>query len=648
MTLPGRYSIAMLASLLLFADSARAYNSEEHKLIADWGASLVQLPPSVTLPFPTRFQDTTLAARRAGYQDAKNRAVGFITNNPNQYDKTEKGPQDNSYYNGYAQLEGNKDLYIPDDAHLRGRTLIVGGVTNTGLSTFTFGELVAIYGDYRRTVYCDAGGCYLTDANTPTLAFEQGVDCYVPVVDCGWRPGPVSMTTYLRNIGSGLWPPYGSCGNATGNTDPTDVTYSEAGWWGDEMLRIAQSNDWHFSSAAVAWYVGMHRLALRYVDRARSDPSSWNQALHYEAHALHSLTDLFAFGHVVTNRDRTSYATIDENGLRAARAYRWMENVIRVGGGSRSSTGKIDLDSSLPAIIDSAGVRRDFLASYTPKLWVLYARQEKDFHDAYNHSGATVRNLKGDTLTIWGDSDLPKASLATVGIMADAVRASLQSLFDAFVRLEAGASVDDIGKSGDAYFAALKSIPVFVESNPSYTYQRPVECNLPGETDKTGHNFDGRWTRYAAFVDQVTGAGVVPANAGQCLVAYEDGEQEIPAPSSGSACTTFPNVSSPPPPPPPPPPPTLALAQSRPNPSTRTGSVVIEYSLAQAEDVRLELFDAHGAPVVVLDEGARAAGPHVVTWDGVDANGHRARPGVYHYRLRVGSQEATRQLVWLR
>src|SRR5207244_2300265 len=116
---------------------------------------------------------------------------------------------------------------------------------------------------------------------------------------CGFRPAPVVASDYLAGIGSGLWPPFGSLGDVTSNTADTEQDTFEAGWWGDEMMRIAAINDWHFSSAALAWYIGMHRMALKYVALAVHDPVYWNHALHYEANALHSLTDLFAFGHVV-------------------------------------------------------------------------------------------------------------------------------------------------------------------------------------------------------------------------------------------------------------------------------------------------------------------------------------------------------------
>ena len=279
--------------------------------------------------------------------------------------------------------------------------------------TFTFGDLMSIYGDYRRTPYCDdTGACFLTHATTNTVTFNQGWDCYgalwagrpdgsdgFPLFsDCGWRPDPITTSNYLRRIAAGLWPPYGAAGNTFANTALEEDDYFEAGWWGDEMMRIAVSNDWHFSDAAVAWYVGMHRLALHYVNLARTDSKYWNHALHYEANALHSLSDLFAFGHVVTNRDETSFGVMSDDGLTGRTTYLWMENVMDQGGAQRDANGRISLTSSLPASRTCTHPRNDFLPSYIAGTgWGNWARWEHTYHDDFNHSGAVVRNLRGES-----------------------------------------------------------------------------------------------------------------------------------------------------------------------------------------------------------------------------------------------------------
>ncbi len=77
--------------------------------------------------------------------------------------------------------------------------------------------------------------------------------------------------------------------------------------------------------------------------------------------------------------------------------------------------------------------------------------------------------------------------------------------------------------------------------------------------------------------------------------------------------------------------PAAALLPPRPNPfnpSTR-----ISFTLTSAGDVRLELFDARGRRVRLLDAGPRTAGEHVVSWNGTDDAGRRLAAGAYLVRL---------------
>jgi len=502
------------------------YNSEEHKLLADRGAAAAD-ERTASLPYPTRYHGYTAAEYVAGYRAAKQLAVGFQTNNPADYSEQTKKVQDNSYWTGFAQRAGNLELHIPALAQAPARTLVVTGWDGTGDATFTFGELVSLYGDYRRTVHCVAGRCYLTNSDAPkyriqagtrpagTIHFEYGTDCFVPVVNCGWRPDPVPTRTYLRAIGSGLWPPYGTLGNTTSNTAWPEEAL-DAGWWGDEMLRIANVNDWHFASAAVAWYIGMHRLALHYAILARTDNTYWNHALHYEASALHSLTDLFAFGHVVTSRDRTSRAMMAAEGLLGNPAYLWMENVIDVGGGRRDGDGAVALTTSLPAIQDRSSPRNDFMPSYRGTIALANrALSEKNYHDQYNGSGATVMNLRRQEFTIKGDGQLRTTSGATERIITETVRISLQTLFDAHA---GNGTAEQIGAAGSSFFDALLNIPVFVKTHPE-------------------GQFNGRWTRYAIAVDAFTNAAIVPVDASACLMPVVDGTSAPPAGGAGSCMT---------------------------------------------------------------------------------------------------------------
>jgi len=217
--------------------------------------------------------------------------------------------------------------------------------------------------------------------------------------------------------------------------------------------------------------VGLHRLALIYAQKASGDPKYWNQALHYEANALHSLTDLFAFGHVVTNRDETSHAIIEQSALLASAPYRWMENVLRMGGGKRDANGRVSLGSKLPAIADLP----------------------------------TVRNLNGTLFVIYGDGRLRDLNPDAKAQISGAVQASLQALFDAYVSMtERKVPIEDIGKAGSAYFAALRYVPVYVESDPN-TY------------------FTGMWTRYARALKDISGSTQPIEKFEACQIPYLSG-----------------------------------------------------------------------------------------------------------------------------
>lgn len=515
--------VAVLLGITAYSSSttSAAYNSEEHKWIVDLAMARVN-QRSATFPALTGFED--FPGARVRYQNAKELAIGIRENGKAGYDSTEHDVQDNSYWNGYAQREGNFAFHIPDSAEITStRTLWVPAWDGTVDAKFTFGELVALYGDYRRTVSCapaDPSRCYLTQADSAAyhvgggrakgrIFFEYGTDCFG--FECGYEPAPRVVRTYLAFIGSGLWPPYGTAGNTFSNTAYLDE-YHDAGWWGDEMMRIANVNDWHFQQAAVAWYVGMHRMALKYALLARTDSRNWVKALHHEASALHSLTDLFAYGHVIVTRDRTSWEIMGDNGLRSKAAYAWMENVITMGGGNRDQgTGKVTVGATLLPLQTSEAPRLDVMESYHTGEG-LVAKNEHDYHDAYNAAGANVMNMKRQRFKIFGDYKMRFDGAVTHGVIQETVRASVQSLFDAY---EANTPLDQLVGNGSSAFDALLNIPVYV-------------------ADSAG-SYAGMWTSYAAAVNQLTGAGFPPDLA--CVIPLVDGRSAPPS-SRSSLCST--------------------------------------------------------------------------------------------------------------
>lgn len=97
----------------------------------------------------------------------------------------------------------------------------------------------------------------------------------------------------------------------------------------------------------------------------------------------------------------------------------------------------------------------------------------------------------------------------------------------------------------------------------------------------------------------------------------------------------------------PPAPGSARLAGNYPNPFNPATS--IRYQLATPGRVEIDIHAVDGRLVRRIDEGARAAGAHAVTWRGDTANGNRAASGVYICRLRVDGVPAdARRMVLLK
>jgi hypothetical protein len=86
---------------------------------------------------------------------------------------------------------------------------------------------------------------------------------------------------------------------------------------------------------------------------------------------------------------------------------------------------------------------------------------------------------------------------------------------------------------------------------------------------------------------------------------------------------------------------TPVLAQNYPNPVT--SSTQIEFSLPSAGHVRLQVFDALGREVRVLADQLHTAGLHRVGLDAASLT-----PGLYLYRLQIGSWSVSRTMTVLR
>lgn len=80
---------------------------------------------------------------------------------------------------------------------------------------------------------------------------------------------------------------------------------------------------------------------------------------------------------------------------------------------------------------------------------------------------------------------------------------------------------------------------------------------------------------------------------------------------------------------------TIALSQNYPNPFNP--ETTIRYELPHEGNVTLVVFDLNGRYVAQLESGLKAAGQHVIRWNGRDSAGNRVPSGVYFYRLEATS-----------
>jgi hypothetical protein len=85
----------------------------------------------------------------------------------------------------------------------------------------------------------------------------------------------------------------------------------------------------------------------------------------------------------------------------------------------------------------------------------------------------------------------------------------------------------------------------------------------------------------------------------------------------------------------------IALPQNHPNPFN--ASTTIEFTLPEAAEVRLSVYNILGQKVAVIFAGIKQAGAHSVTWDAGDVPS-----GVYFARLESGDQTRAIKMVLLR
>ena len=88
------------------------------------------------------------------------------------------------------------------------------------------------------------------------------------------------------------------------------------------------------------------------------------------------------------------------------------------------------------------------------------------------------------------------------------------------------------------------------------------------------------------------------------------------------------------------------LAPVTPNPARPHATLA--FTLAEAADVELAVYDVRGRRVATLVNGLEAAGHHQVVWDGRTEAGSLAKSGAYFVRLKTGSEVQTRKIMFVR
>ncbi|NIU00701.1 MAG: T9SS type A sorting domain-containing protein [Nitrosopumilaceae archaeon] len=86
---------------------------------------------------------------------------------------------------------------------------------------------------------------------------------------------------------------------------------------------------------------------------------------------------------------------------------------------------------------------------------------------------------------------------------------------------------------------------------------------------------------------------------------------------------------------------TVQLHQNYPNPFNP--STTIEFSIPEAMNVTLEVFNMLGERVSLLVNETMTAGAHTIQW-----NASEVPSGIYTYRLTAGNQVSNRKMILLR
>jgi len=89
-----------------------------------------------------------------------------------------------------------------------------------------------------------------------------------------------------------------------------------------------------------------------------------------------------------------------------------------------------------------------------------------------------------------------------------------------------------------------------------------------------------------------------------------------------------------------------ALSQNYPNPFNPTTR--IDYAIAEAQHVKLEVFNIQGQKVRTLVDRTVSPGSYTVEWDAASDTGNRVASGIYFYRFEAGDNIVTKKMTLLK
>jgi flagellar hook assembly protein FlgD len=89
-----------------------------------------------------------------------------------------------------------------------------------------------------------------------------------------------------------------------------------------------------------------------------------------------------------------------------------------------------------------------------------------------------------------------------------------------------------------------------------------------------------------------------------------------------------------------------ALLGNYPNPFNPTTE--ISFSLKQAADVQIDVFNIKGEKVKTLVNEHMTAAAHTVTWNGNDDEGNAVTSGVYFYKMQSGKYTSTKKMILMK